>query len=59
MRMCGFPASPKEWAVAADRKTMYFRLHDNLTYSDGHPVEVEDFFMTFFVMTSQNLKDPW
>jgi len=53
------PGLAKEWAVAADRKTMYFRLHDNLTYSDGHPVEVEDFFMTFFVMTSQNLKDPW
>ncbi|OYW71199.1 MAG: hypothetical protein B7Z37_28405, partial [Verrucomicrobia bacterium 12-59-8] len=53
------PGLAKEWAVSKDRKTVYYRLHDNLTYSDGKPVVVEDFFMTFFVMTSPHIKDPW
>lgn len=53
------PGLAKEWAVAPDRKTVYFRLQDHLTYSDGQLIEVEDFFMTFFVMTSPHLKDPW
>ncbi|MEZ5323994.1 MAG: extracellular solute-binding protein [Verrucomicrobiales bacterium] len=53
------PGMAKEWAISADRRTVYFRLQDTLTYSDGTPIEVEDFFMTFFVMTSPHLKDPW
>ncbi|OYW77470.1 MAG: hypothetical protein B7Z37_04325 [Verrucomicrobia bacterium 12-59-8] len=53
------PGLAKEWAISKDRKTVYYRLHDNLTYSDGKPVVVEDFFMTFFVMTSPHIKDPW
>ncbi|MDA0813819.1 MAG: extracellular solute-binding protein [Verrucomicrobia bacterium] len=53
------PGMAKEWAISTDRKTVFFRLQDTLTYSDGNPIEVEDFFMTFFVMTSPNLKDPW
>ncbi len=53
------PGLAREWAVSEDQKTVYFRLRDNLTYSDGAPIEVEDFFMTFFVMTSPHLKDPW
>lgn len=53
------PGLAKEWAISKDRKTVYYRLHDNLTYSDGKPIVVEDFFMTFFVMTSPHIKDPW
>ena len=53
------PGLAKEWAISEDRKTVYYRLHDNLTYSDGKPIVVEDFFMTFFVMTSPHIKDPW
>lgn len=53
------PGLAKEWAISKDRKTVYYRLQDKVTYSDGKPVEVEDFFMTFFVMTSPHIKDPW
>lgn len=53
------PGMAKAWAVSKDRKTVFYRLQDKLTYSDGVAIEVEDFFMTFFVMTSPHLKDPW
>jgi len=53
------PGLAKEWAISKDRKTVYYRLHDKLTYSDGKPIVVEDFFMTFFVITSPHIKDPW
>ena len=53
------PGIAKEWAISADRKTVYFRLQDKATFSDGKRIEVEDFFMTFFVMTSPHLQDPW
>lgn len=53
------PGMAKEWAISEDQKTVFYRLQDKLTFSDGTPIEVEDFFMTFFVMTSPNLKDPW
>lgn len=53
------PGLAKEWATSADRKTVYFRLQEKLTYSDGVPIAVEDFFMTFFVMLSPHIKDPW
>jgi microcin C transport system substrate-binding protein len=53
------PGLAKEWAISKDRKTAYYRLRDKLTFSDGKPIEVEDFFMTFFVMTSPHIKDPW
>lgn len=53
------PGTAKEWAVSADRRTVYFRLRDKVTYTDGAPITVDDFFMTFFVMTSPHLKDPF
>lgn len=53
------PGLAQEWAISQDRKTVYYRLRDKLTYSDGHPIKVEDFFMTFFVMRSPHIKDPW
>lgn len=53
------PGLAEAWSVSEDRKTVYFRLRPDITYSDGVPVEVEDFFMTFYVMRSPHLQDPW
>lgn len=53
------PGMAKEWAISEDKKTVFYRLQDKLTYSDGTPIVVEDFFMTFFIMTSPHIKDPW
>ncbi len=53
------PALAESWAVASDRKTVYFKLDPSATWSDGEKVTVEDFFMTFYVMLSPHLNDPW
>lgn len=53
------PGLAERWAISEDRKTVYFKLDPDVTYSDGVPLQVEDFFMTFYVMLSPHLKDPW
>jgi microcin C transport system substrate-binding protein len=53
------PGTAEAWAVTADRRTVFFRLDPTATFSDGVPLAVEDYFMTFFVMLSPHLKDPW
>lgn len=53
------PGLADAWAISPDRRTIYFRLDPKATYSDGVPIAVEDFFMTFFIMLSPHLQDPW
>ncbi len=53
------PCLAREWAVSADRKTVYFRLDPEATYSDGVKVAVEDYFMLFYVSMSKYAKDPY
>jgi microcin C transport system substrate-binding protein len=53
------PGMADEWAYSKDKKTIYFRLDPKLTFTDGTPVKVEDFFMTFFIMLSPHIHDPW
>jgi microcin C transport system substrate-binding protein len=53
------PGIAKEWAVSPDGKTMYFRIDPDATFADGVKIESDDYFMTFYVMQSPYLKDPW
>jgi len=53
------PGIAESWAISADQRTIYFKLDPTATYSDGTRIEVEDFFMTFYVMQSAFIKDPW
>lgn len=53
------PGMAEAWAISPDKRTIYFRLDPNLTFSDGTRIEVEDFFMTFYIMLSPYIKDPW
>jgi microcin C transport system substrate-binding protein len=53
------PGCANEWAISEDKKTVYFRLDPKLTFSDGTPVVVEDYFMTFYIMLSPYIQDPW
>jgi len=53
------PSMADEWAYSKDKKTIYFKLDPKLTFTDGTPITVEDFFMTFFIMLSPHIKDPW
>jgi microcin C transport system substrate-binding protein len=53
------PALADAWAFSADKKTIYYKLCPTATFSNGDPVRVEDFMMTFFIMLSPHIQDPF
>ncbi|HEY1080622.1 MAG TPA: ABC transporter substrate-binding protein, partial [Prosthecobacter sp.] len=53
------PSIADQWAYSADKKKIYFRMDPKASFSDGTPITVEDFFMTFFIMLSPHIQDPW
>ncbi|MDB6007462.1 MAG: extracellular solute-binding protein family 5 [Prosthecobacter sp.] len=53
------PAIAKEWAVAPDNRTVYFRIDPDATFSDGTPIEAEDFFNQFYMQLSEYPKNPF
>jgi microcin C transport system substrate-binding protein len=53
------PSLADQWAVSEDRRTVYFRIDEKATYSDGVAVESDDFFMTFYMRLGPYVSDPW
>ncbi|MBB80277.1 MAG: ABC transporter substrate-binding protein [Roseibacillus sp.] len=53
------PGLADRWAVGKDGRTVYFRINEKARWSDGNPVTVEDFFMTFHVCLSEYVNGPW
>ena len=53
------PGLADRWAVGEDGRTVYFRINKEARWSDGNPVTVEDFFMTFHVCLSEYITGPW
>ena len=53
------PGLADRWAVGTDERTVYFRINEKARWSDGRPVTVEDFFMTFYVCLSEYITGPW
>lgn len=53
------PCLAKEWAISDDRRTVYYRLNPEATYSDGVKVAVEDYFMQFYISLSKYVQDPY
>lgn len=53
------PAVATHWAFGADGKTVYFKLHEYATWSDGHPCTADDFLFAFEFMASPFLNDAW
>ncbi len=53
------PCLAKEWALSDDRRTVYFRLDPDATYSDGVKVTVEDYFMQFYISLSKHVQDAY
>ena len=38
------PAIAKEWAISADNRTVYYRIDPEARFSNGDPIEADDFF---------------
>jgi microcin C transport system substrate-binding protein len=53
------PCVAKEWAVSPDSRTVYFRIDPDATFSDGTPVEADDFFNQFYMQLSEYPKNPF
>ena len=53
------PSLATHWAVAADNKTVYFKLDGRAKWSDGKPVTAEDFLFTLEFMRSPHIVAPW
>jgi microcin C transport system substrate-binding protein len=53
------PMLATAWAVSKDRRTVYFHLDPDATYSDGAPVKADDYFYTFYFNMSPFINDPW
>ncbi|MGE9290225.1 MAG: extracellular solute-binding protein [Puniceicoccales bacterium] len=54
-----YAALASEWAVSPDKKTVYFKLRPEVTFSDGEPVTTEDFLYLFYFMQSPHIVAPW
>jgi microcin C transport system substrate-binding protein len=54
-----FPALAQQWSVDQENKTVYIKLHDNATWSDGERITSDDFMFMFFFMRSPHIVAPW
>jgi microcin C transport system substrate-binding protein len=54
-----YPGLASSWAVSADKQTVYFKLDPDARWSDGVPVEADDFMFMFFFYRSPFLQAPW
>ena len=54
-----FPALAQQWSVDQENKTVYIKLHDNATWSDGERITSNDFMFMFFFMRSPHIVAPW
>ncbi len=53
------PCVAKQWAVSTDNRTVYFRIDPDATFSDGTPIEADDFFNQFYMQLSEYPKNPF
>lgn len=53
------PLAATHWAFGADNQTVYYKLNENMKWSDGVPCTADDWVFAWEVMCSPNLNDPW
>ncbi len=53
------PMLASHWALAADGKTVFYRLNSGARWSDGQPVKASDYLFTLEFMRSPFIQSPW
>lgn len=53
------PGVAKEWAVAENGRTVYYRLHPEARYSDGLEVKARDYLLNICLRVSSFAEDPY
>lgn len=54
-----YPGIANQWAVTADNRTVYFKIDPEARFSNGDPIEVEDFFNEVYMQLSEYPKNPF
>lgn len=49
----------ESWAIGNDKRTIFFKLEKNATYSDGVAITADDYLFTMYFMRSPWLQGPW
>jgi microcin C transport system substrate-binding protein len=57
--MAMIPGLAKQWAVSEDGRTVYFKINQRATYSDGVPVKAGDFLFGSYVRISDDIVNPF
>ncbi|PCJ21216.1 MAG: hypothetical protein COB02_01125 [Candidatus Cloacimonadota bacterium] len=52
------PSLASKWSVAEDKKTFYYHIDKDATWSDGQPVTAQDVVASWDFITSKDLKAP-
>lgn len=53
------PALAKEWAIDPDGQTVYYRLDPDARWSDGEPLDADDFLFSGYFFQSPWIIAPW
>ncbi len=53
------PSIAKQWAVSKDGRTVYFRLNEKATYSDGVGVKARDYLYGSYLRISDDIVNPF
>lgn len=57
--MAMIPGLAKQWAVSEDGRTVYFKINEQATYSDGVSVKAGDFLFGSYVRISDDIVNPY
>ena len=53
------PSIAKQWALSKDGRTVYFRLNEKATYSDGVEVKARDYLYGSYLRISDDIVNPF
>ena len=53
------PGVASEWATSPDKRTIYFRIDPEATYSDGEKVYAKDVLLDIYTRASDNVVNPY
>ncbi|HEX5790397.1 MAG TPA: ABC transporter substrate-binding protein [Luteolibacter sp.] len=59
MTMQIIPGVARQWAVSADGRTIYFRLHPEARYSDNTPVHASHYLFDCYLRVSDHIVNPY
>lgn len=54
-----YPGIAKEWAISADKRTVYFKIDPDARWSDGVPITADDYIYMLKMLRSKGIVSPW